>query len=38
MRDNTKAWKNKNIDFRMTKKSEQMLVKNGVTTTRRIKK
>jgi len=37
MRYNTKSWKNKNIDLRMTKKSEKMLIKNWITPTSRIK-
>ena len=37
MTDNTKAWKNKNINFRVTKKPEQVLIQNRITTTGRIK-
>jgi hypothetical protein len=28
---NTKSWKNKNIDLRMTKESEKMLIKDWIT-------
>lgn len=37
VRNNTKAWKNKNINLRMAKESEKMLVKNRITPTGRIK-
>jgi hypothetical protein len=37
MRYNTKSWENENVNFRMTKKSEKMLIKNWVTPTSRIK-
>jgi hypothetical protein len=36
MRYNTESWENKNIDLRMTKKSEKMLIKNWITPTSRI--
>jgi hypothetical protein len=37
MRDNTKTGKDKDVDFRMTKKPKKMLKKDRVTTTRRVK-
>jgi hypothetical protein len=36
MRYNTESWKNENVDLRMTKKSEKMLIENWITTTSRI--
>jgi hypothetical protein len=37
MRYNTKSWKNKNIDLRMTKESEEMLIKDWIAPTSRVK-
>jgi hypothetical protein len=37
MRHNTESWENKNIDLRVTKKSEKMLIKNWITPTSRVK-
>jgi len=35
--DHSKAGKNENVHLWMTKKSEEVLVKNGISTPRRIK-
>lgn len=37
MRDYTKSRKNQNINFRVAKESEQMLIKDGVSTSGRVK-
>jgi hypothetical protein len=37
MRYNAKSWKNENVNLRVTKKSEKMLIKNWVTPTSRVK-
>jgi hypothetical protein len=38
MRNNTKSRKNKNVNFRMPKKSKKMLVKNRVSSSSGVKK
>jgi len=37
MTDDTETGKNKNVDFWMTEESEQMLVKNRVSSASRVK-
>lgn len=37
MTDNTEARQNENVDFRMAKESEEVLVKNGISAASRIK-
>jgi len=37
MRDDTKPWKNKNINFGVTKESEEVLIKDWVSSSGRVK-
>lgn len=37
MRDDAEAWEDKNIDFRVAKESEQMLIENWVSASGRVK-